>query len=44
MTQLSSQMKEEENSMEISKPWDEDIMLLEMMLSNQNSVQEESQF
>ena len=44
LTQFSSQMKEEENSVEISNPWDEDVMLLEMMLNDRNSVQEESQF
>ena len=46
LTQLSSQMKEEEeNSMDIFNPWNEEIMLLEIMLNDQNSVQEEnSQF
>jgi len=39
LTQLSSQMKEDENSMEISNPWDEEVMLLERMLNDQNSVQ-----
>ena len=40
LTQLSSQMKEEENYVEISNPWDEDVMLLEMMLNSLDSVQE----
>lgn len=44
LNQLSCQMKEEENSVEISNPWDEDVMLLEMMLNSQDSVEEESQF
>lgn len=45
LNQLSSQMKEKnENSVEISNPWDEDIMLLELMLNDRNSMQEESQF
>ena len=44
LTQLSSQMKKkDENSVEISNPWDEDVMLLEMLLNDQNSVQKESQ-
>ena len=46
LTQLDSQMKEEEeNSVEISNPWNDEIKLLKIMLNNQNSVQEEkSQF
>lgn len=45
LTQLSSQMKEkDENSVEISNPWNEDVMLLERMLNDQNSVEKESQF
>lgn len=44
LTQLSSQMEEEENSMEISNPWHEDVMLLERMLNDHNSVRKESQF
>ena len=34
LTQLSSQMKKDENSVEISNPWDEEVMLLEMMLND----------
>ena len=44
LTQLSSQMKKEENYVETSNPWNEKVMLLERMLNSQNSVQEESQF
>ena len=46
MTQLGGQMKEEEkNYLDIFNPWNEEIELLEFMLNNQNSVQEEkSQF
>ena len=44
LNKLSSQMKEEENYVEIYNPWDEEVMLLEMMLNSQNSVLEKSQF
>ena len=41
LTQLSSQMKEkDENYVEISNPWDEEVMLLEMMLNDRHLVQE----
>lgn len=44
LTQLSSQLKEDKNSMEISDPWEEEVMLLERILNSQNSVQKEYQF
>ena len=46
LTQLGSQVKEkEENSVEIFNPWNKEIELLEIMLKNQDSIQEEkSQF
>ena len=40
LTQLDSQMKEEEeNSVDIFNPWNEEVELLEIMLNNQNCVE-----
>ena len=44
LTQLDSQIKEkEENSVEIFNPWNKEIKLLEIMLKNQDSIQEEKE-
>ena len=46
LAQMNNQVKkEEENSVEIFNPWNKEIKLLEIMLKNQDSIQEEkSQF